>query len=69
MTALFIITSNNKTPQLETFLSSPAPESTQWRTDDSSLRAGLLSWEWPLQNYVILTGLSEQPDLREGILI
>ncbi len=57
-------------------LSSPAPESTQWRTALSSLRAGLrydglvnqLSWEGPVQNYIILTGISEQPDLRKGIL-
>ncbi len=27
-----------------------------------------LSWEGPVQNYVILTGISEQPDLRKGIL-
>ncbi len=27
-----------------------------------------LSWERPVQNYVILTGISEQPDLRKGIL-
>ncbi len=27
-----------------------------------------LSWEGSVQNYIILTGLSEQPDLRKGIL-
>ncbi len=27
-----------------------------------------LSWEGPVQNYVILTEISEQPDLRKGIL-
>ncbi len=27
-----------------------------------------LLWEGPVQNYVILTGSSEQPDLRKGIL-
>ncbi len=27
-----------------------------------------LSWEQPVQNYVILTGISEQHDLRKGIL-
>ncbi len=75
MTAMFIITSNNKTTQSEKFMSSPALELTQWQTALSSLRAGLkkdglvnqLSWEGPVQNYVILTGLSEQPDLRKGI--
>ncbi len=58
-------------------LSSPAPESTQWQTALSSLRAGLrqdglvnqLSWEGPAQNYIILTGISEQPDLREDFKI
>ncbi len=48
-------------------LSSPGPESTQWWTDDSTLRVGLridglvnqLSWEGPAQNYVIMTGISE----------
>ncbi len=56
-------------------MSSPAPDSTQCQTDDSSLRAGLmsglvnqLSWEGPVHNYLILTGISEQPDLRKGIL-
>ncbi len=27
-----------------------------------------LSWEGPVQNYIILTGISGQPDLRKGIL-
>ncbi len=27
-----------------------------------------LSWEGPVQNYVILTGISEQSDLRKEIL-
>ncbi len=48
-------------------------ESTQWLTDDGSLRPGAkvrrlvnqLSWEGPVQNYIILTGISEQPDLKK----
>ncbi len=27
-----------------------------------------LMWEGPVQNYIILTGISEQPDLRKRIL-
>ncbi len=27
-----------------------------------------LSWEGPVQNYIMLTGISEQPDKRKGIL-
>ncbi len=78
MTAIFIITSKIKTPQSlnRRHLVFPAPESTQWWTALSSVRAGLwwdglvnqLSWEGPVQNCVILTGISEQPDLRKGIL-
>ncbi len=53
-------------------LSSPE----QRRTALSSLRGGLrqvglvnqLSWEGPVQNYIILTGISEQSDSRKGIL-
>ncbi len=40
-------------------------------TEGLSMYVGLvnqLSWEGSVQNYVILTGISEQPDLRKGIL-
>ncbi len=75
-TAIFIITSNNKTPQslnLKHFVF-PAPE-----TDSSQLTQGAglrldglvnqLLWEGLVQNYVILTGISERPDLREDFKI
>ncbi len=39
---------------------------TQGGSEDSLVNQ--LSWERTVQNYVILTGSSEQPDLRKGIL-
>ncbi len=83
-TAIFIITSNNNNNRLIwDILSSPAPESTQWQSDclqltqftqlsqgGSKVRRLVkqLLWERSAQNYIILTGTSEQPDLRKGIL-
>ncbi len=68
-------TTNHLNHLIRDILSFPG-RSRQWCTHDSSLRAGLrkgslvnqLSWEGPVQNYVIQTGISEQSDLRKGIL-
>ncbi len=50
----------------------PAPEadSSQLTQGGSKVRwlVNQLSWEEPVQNYIILIGTSEQPDLRKGIL-
>ncbi len=79
MTALFIITSNYKTPQSLNRRHScllllrsrhNGGQLTQLIQGGSKVRrlVNQLSWERPAQNYVILTGLSEKPDLRKGIL-
>ncbi len=73
MTAMFIIQQLNSIAQSGTFLSSPAPESadnSQFTQGGSKVRllVNQLSWEGPVQNYITLTGISEQPDLRKEII-
>ncbi len=77
MTAIFIITSNNKTPQSLNLRHLVFPctgvdtmaDSSQLTQGGSKVRrlVNQLSWERSVQNYIILTGTSEQPDLRKGI--
>ncbi len=73
MTAIFIITSNNKTPQSLNLrhLVSPAPEA-----DSSQLSQGGSKVRRSCQSTIVgavctelrHSGISEQPDLRKGIL-
>ncbi len=72
MTAIFIITSNNKALQSLNLRHLVLPctgviDSSQLTQGGSKVRrlVNQLSWEWPVQNYVILIGISEQPDFRK----
>ncbi len=68
----YIQQQNTSNHLIRDILSSPAPEadSSQLTQGGSKVRrlVNQLSWEGPVQNNVILTGISEQPDLRKGIL-
>ncbi len=73
-TAIIIITSNNKTPQSLNLrhLVFPAPENSSQLTQGGGAKVRQschqLLWEGPVLNYINLTGISEQPDLRKGFL-
>ncbi len=72
MTAIFIITSNNKAlqslnPRHLVLPCTGVIDSSQLTQGGSKIRrlVNQLSWECPVQNYVILIGISEQPDFRK----
>ncbi len=79
MASIFIITSKNKTPQSlnRKHLVFPCTgvdtmaDSSQLTQGGSKLRrlVNQLSLKRSVQNYIILTGISEQPDLRKGFII
>ncbi len=72
-TAMFIITSNNRTPQpMEPFLSTPAPASKQWRSDCSQLTHGGSKVKWPCQSTIVGTALvyvtSHRQEAENGLI-